>query len=179
MLGLCASGGPTIPALDIPLAPFTLVLSFSIWVAGYQRAILRRSPARARSVTTQLRQAGVAIVWAPACEGRRSHARVGACQFAWRTSEPPDLCYPFFLRVLWLGRAMRVVLLWSKEVPPHLFVVYWYQGAEGDPERFPPTDDLPTSVPCEAHIGCFGQNVFLVGDLNADPLVILSGWTYL
>ena len=64
---------------------------------------------------------------------------------------------------------MRVVLPWHGGVA-HLFVVYWYQGAESDADKLALTDQLITSVLCMTKVCCS----FLVGYLNADPLLIPS-----
>ena len=54
----------------------------------------------------------------------------------------------------------------------HLIVINGYQGAESDPEKPSLTNDLLTAVLYEANLCCSSSPVFLVGDLNADPLVI-------
>ena len=48
------------------------------------------------------------------------------------------------------------------------------RGPEGDPVMLALTGQLFTSVLCKAKLYCYGQPVMLVGDLNADPLVIPS-----
>ena len=53
----------------------------------------------------------------------------------------------------------------------HLFVIY--QGAEGDSEKLALTDQLLTSVLAKLKCAVL-QRVILVGDLDADHLVILS-----
>ena len=48
------------------------------------------------------------------------------------------------------------------------------EGAENDPHKLALTDQLLNSVLAEAEMCCSGQPFMLVGDLNADPLVIPS-----
>ena len=85
--------GPAIPALVLPPILLDSVLSSSMWVDGFLRGDLalessahflaiaehRLVPARARAVTTQLRQARRSSVWAPSCQDVTpgGHAGVG------------------------------------------------------------------------------------------------------
>ena len=68
---------------------------------------------------------------------------------------------------------MRFLCRWVMGVA-HLFVISGYQGAENDPDKLALTDQLLTSALAEAEMCCSGQQVMLVGDLVADPLVIPS-----
>ena len=56
----------------------------------------------------------------------------------------------------------------------HLIVICGHQGAESDPVKLTLMDNLLTAVLAEAKVCCTGQPVILVGDLNADPTVMLS-----
>ena len=122
----------------------------------------RLIPARARSVSTQLRQARRSSVWAPSCQDVTpgGHAGVGVISLH---GAP-----------LSLGRAMRVVLPLGNGGIVHLFVIYGYQGAESDREKLQLSDRLFASVLAEARMCCAGQPVILAGDFNADPTVIPS-----
>ena len=69
---------------------------------------------------------------------------------------------------------MRVVLPLYGGGAAHLFVVFGYQGAGSDADKPALTDQLITSVLCEANVCCSAQTIISVGDLNAGPLVIHS-----
>ena len=128
----------------------------------------RLVPTRAR-ITTQLRKTRRSSVWAPTCQDVTpgGHAGVGVISL-------PTLFDPSFKEFFRLGRALRVVLPLENGGIAHLFVIYGYQGAENDPEKLTLTDNLLTAVLAEAKVCCAGQPVILVGDLNADPTIILS-----
>ena len=55
-----------------------------------------------------------------------------------------------------------------------VFVVQGYQGVEGDHEKLALTDGLLASVLCEARVCCSGWPAVLVGDRDADSVVIIS-----
>ena len=69
---------------------------------------------------------------------------------------------------------MRVVLPLGNGGIVHMFVIYGYHGAESDPEKLQLSDHLFTAVLAEARMCCAGQPVLIVGDFNADPIVIPS-----
>ena len=45
----------------------------------------------------------------------------------------------------------------------HLFVVYWYQGVEEDPDKLALSDKLPAAVPCELMFDAVGNQSFGLG----------------
>ena len=136
----------------------------------------RLVPARARAVTTQLRQARRSSVWAPSCQDVTpgGHAGVGVISLHGAPLSLPTLVDPSFKEFFRIGRAMRVILPLGNGGVVHLFVIYGYQGAESDPEKLQLTDRLFTAVLAEARMCCCGQPVILAGDFNADPVVIPS-----
>ena len=136
----------------------------------------RLVPARARAVTTQLRQARRSSVWAPCCQDVTpgGHAGVGVISLHGAPLSLPTLLYPSFKEFFRIGRAMRVILPFGNGGVVHLFVIYGYQGAESDPEKLQLTDRLFTAVLTEARMCCCGQPVILAGDFNADPIIIPS-----
>ena len=71
-----------------------------------------------------------------------------------------------------MGRNLRTTLLTGKGGAVHLFVVYWYQGAEEDADQLLLADKLLQAVLAEAQVVCIGQPLLIAGDLNADPAVI-------
>ena len=177
------------PGLGKPSAPLGISIEFlnvGGWLSGGDLALdsqadfsavaeHRLVPARARNVTTQLRQAGISSVRAPSCQdvtpGR--HAGIGVVS---RSSAPLSLLTiitPSFEVCVRLGRALTVLPLGNGGVA-HLFVIYGYQGAENDPDKLALADQLLTSVLAKTKMCCSGQPVMLVGDLDADPLVIPS-----
>ena len=131
----------------------------------------RLVPARARAVTTQLRQARRSSVWAPSCQDVTpgGHAGVGVISLHGAPLSLPTLVDPSFKEFFRIGRAMRVILPLGNGGVVHLFVIYGYQGAESDPEKLQLTDRLFTAVLAEARMCCCGQPVILAGDFNADP----------
>ena len=131
----------------------------------------RLVPARARTVTTQLRQARRSSVWAPSCQDVTpgGHAGVGVISLHGAT-----LSLPTLLEFFRIGRDMRVILPLGNGGVVHLFVIYGYQGAENDPEKLQLTEHLFAAVLAEAGMCCAGQPVILAGDFNADPIVISS-----
>ena len=137
-------------------------------VAGH-----RFVPARARTVTTQLRQARRSSVWAPSCQDVTpgGHAGVGVISLH---GALPTLVDPSFKEFFRIGRAMRVILPLGNGGVVHLYVIYGHQGAENDPEKLQLTDLLFAAVLAEARMCCCGQPVILAGDFNADPIVIPS-----
>ena len=136
----------------------------------------RLVPARARAVTTQLRQARRSSVWAPSCQDVTpgGHAGVGVISLHGAPLSLPTLLDPSFKEFFRIGRAMRVILPLGDGGVVHLFVIYGYQGAENDPEKLQLTDHLFAAVLTEARVCCCGQPVILAGDFNADPIVIPS-----
>ena len=136
----------------------------------------RLVPARARAVTTQLRQARRSSVWAPSCQDVTpgGHAGVGVISLHGAPLSLPTLLDSSFKEFFRIGRAMRVILLLGDGGVVHLFVIYGYQGAENDPEKLQLTDHLFAAVLAEARMCCCGQPVILAGDFNADPIVIPS-----
>ena len=132
----------------------------------------RLVPARARTVTTQLRSS----VWAPSCQDVTpgGHAGVGVISLHGASPSLPTLLGSSFKEFFRIGRAMRVILPLGDGGVVHLFVIYGYQGAENDPEKLQLTDHLFAAVLAEARMCCFGQPVILAGDFNADPIVIAS-----
>ena len=136
----------------------------------------RLVPARARAVTTQLRQARRSSVWAPSCQDVTpgGHAGVGVISLHGAPLSLPTLLDPSFKEFFRFGRAMRVILPLGDGGVVHLFVIYGYQGAENDPEKLQLTDHLFAAVLAEARMCCCGQPVILAGDFNADPIVIPS-----
>ena len=71
----------------------------------------RLVPARARTVTTQLRQARRSSVWAPSCQDvtHGGHAEVGVISLHGAPLSLPTLFDPSFKEFFRIGRAMRVV----------------------------------------------------------------------
>ena len=136
----------------------------------------RLVPARARAVTTQLRQARRSSVWAPSCQDVTpgGHSGVGVVSLHGASLSLPTLLDPSFKEFFRIGRAMRVILPLGDGGVVHLFVIYGYQGAENDPEKLQLTDHLFAAVLAEARMCCCGQPVILAGDFNADPIVIPS-----
>ena len=136
----------------------------------------RLVPARARTVTTQLRQARRSSVWAPSCQDVTpgGHAGVGVISLHGAPLSLPTLFDPSFKEFFRIGRAMRVVLPLGNGGVVHLFVIYGYQGAENDPEKLQLSEHLFAAVLAEARMCCAGQPVILAGDFNADPTVIPS-----
>ena len=135
----------------------------------------RLVPARARAVTTQLRQARRFSVWAPSCQDVTlgGHAGVGVISLHGALSLP-TLFDPSFKEFFRIGRAMRVVFPLGNGGIVHLFVIYGYQGAESDPEKLQLSEHLFAAVLAEARMCCAGQPVILAGDFNAEPTVIPS-----
>ena len=125
----------------------------------------RLIPAQPCNVTTQLRKARRSSVWASSCQDVTpgDHAGVGVIR-------------PFrsFLQNVLLGRAMKVVLPMGNGGIVHLFVIHGYQGAESDPEKFQLSEQFFAAVLAEARVCCAGQPVLIVGDFNAEPIVIPS-----
>ena len=72
----------------------------------------RLVPARARAVTTQLRQARRSSVWAPSCQDVTpgGHAGVGVISLHGASLSLPTLLDPSFKEFFRIGRAMRVIL---------------------------------------------------------------------
>ena len=72
----------------------------------------RLVPARARTVTTQLRQARRSSVWAPSCQDVTpgGHAGVGVISLHGASLSLPTLFDPSFKEFFRIGRAMRVIL---------------------------------------------------------------------
>ena len=137
----------------------------------------RLVPARARTVTTQLRQARRSSVWAPSCQDVTpgGHAGVGVISLHGAPLSLPTLFDPSFKEFFRIGRAMRVILPLGNGGVVHLFVViYGYESAENDPEKLQLTEHLFAAVLAEARMCCAGQPVLLVVDFNADPTVIHS-----
>ena len=136
----------------------------------------RLVPARARAVTTQLRQARRSSVWAPSCQDVTpgGHAGVGVISLHGAPLSLPTLLDPSFKEFFRIGRAMRVVLPLGNGGVVHLFVVYGYQVADNDPEKLQLTEHLFAAVLAEARLCCAGQPVVLAGDFNVEPLVIPS-----
>ena len=136
----------------------------------------RLVPARARTVTTQLRQARRSSVWAPSCQDVTpgGHAGVGVISLHGAPLSLPTLFDPSFKEFFRIGRAMRVILPLGNGGVVHLFVIYGHQGAENDPEKLQLSEHLFAAVLAEARMCCAGQPVILAGDFNADPIVITS-----
>ena len=136
----------------------------------------RLVPARARAVTTQLRQARRSSVWAPSCQDVTpgGHAGVGVISLHGAPLSLATLLDSSFKEFFRIARAMRVILPLGNGGVVHLFVIYGYQGAENDPEKLQLTDHLFAAVLAEARMCCCGQPVILAGDFNADPFVIPS-----
>ena len=76
---------------------------------------------------------------------------------AWRELLLPcPLLLLLSLRIFRLGWALRVTLFTGEGGLVHLFVVYGYQGAEEDSEKFQLTDRLLQAVLAEAQVVCLG-----------------------
>ena len=135
----------------------------------------RLVPARARAVTTQLRQARRSSVWAPSCQDVTpgGHAGVGVISLHGAPLSLPTLLDSSFKEFFRIGRAMRVVLPLGNGGVVHLFVVYGYQGADNDPEKLQLTEHLFAAVLAEARLCCAGQPVVLAGDFNVEPWLSL------
>ena len=146
------------------------------WLSRGDLALESKIPARARTVTTQLRQARRSSVWAPSCQDVTpgGHAGVGVINLHGTPLSLPTLFDPSFKEFFRIGRAMRVILPLGNGGVVHLFVIYGYQGAENDPEKLQLTEHLFAAVLAEARMCCAGQPVILAGDFNADPAVIPS-----
>ena len=84
----------------------------------------------------------------------------------------PSFVTPQFKEFFRLGRVLRTTLPTGKGGVVHLFVVYGYQGAEGDADQLLLTDELLQAVLAEAQVVCVGQPVLIASDLNADLAVI-------
>ena len=137
----------------------------------------RLVPARARTVTTQLRQARRSSVWAPSCQDVTpgGHAGVGVISLHGAPLSLPTLFDPSFKEFFRIGRAMRVILpLGNGGVVSSSLRLYSYQGAENDSEKLQLTEHLFAAVWAEARMCCACQPVILAGDFNADPIVISS-----
>ena len=136
----------------------------------------RLVPARARVVTTQLRQARCSSVWAPSCQNVTpgGHAGVGVISLHGAPLSLPTLLDPSFKEFFRIGRSMRVILPLGNGEVVHLFVIYGYQGAENDPEKLQLSEHLFAAVLAEARMCSAGQPDILAGDFNADPIVIPS-----
>ena len=132
-------------------------------------------PARARTVTTQLRQARRSSVWAPSCQDVTpgGHAGVGVISLHGAPLSLPTLFDSSFKEFFRIGRPMRVVLPLGNGSIVHLFVIYGYQG-ESDPEKLQLFEHLLAAVLAEARMCCAGQPVILAGDFNVEPTVIPS-----
>ena len=124
--------------------------------------------ARARTVTTQLRQARRSSVWAPSCQDVTpgGHAGVGVISLHGAPLSLPTLFDPSFKEFFRIGRAMRVILPLGNGGVVHLFVIYCYRGAENDPEKLQLSEHLFAAVLAEARMCCAGQPVILAGDFN-------------
>ena len=131
-------------------------------------------PARARSICHQLRKAGHHSIWAPVCQDSipGGHAGVGVVSLGGAPLALPSIVTPEFREFFRLGRVLRTTLPTGKGGVVHLFVVYGYQGAEEDADKFRLTDRLLQAVLAEAQVVCIGQPMLIAGDLNADPAVI-------
>ena len=92
------------------------------------------------------------------------HAGVGVVSRYGAPLSLPTMITPSFAEYFSSGRARRVVLPLGTGDVATLFAIYGYPGAENDPDKLALMDQLLTSVLAEA--------MMLVGDLNADPLVI-------
>ena len=125
----------------------------------------RLVPARARTVTTQLRQARRSSVWAPSCQDVTpgGHAGVGVISLHGAPLSLPTLLNSSFEEFFRIGRAMRVILPLGNGGVVQLFVIYGYQGAENDPEKLQFTEHLFAAVLAEARMCCAGQPVILAG----------------
>ena len=136
----------------------------------------RLVPARARNVTTQLRQACLSSVGAPSCQDVTpgGHAGVGVISLHGAPLSLPTILDSSFKEFFRIGRAMRVVLPLGNGGVVHLFVVYGYQGADNDPEKLQLTEHLFAAVLAEARLCYAGQPVVLAGDFNVEPFVIPS-----
>ena len=134
----------------------------------------RLIPSRARSICHQLRKAGFHSVWALACQDRIAggHAGVGVVSLGGAPLSLPSFVTPQFQEFFKLGRVLRTTLLSFQGGVVHLFVVFGYQGAEGDADKLQLTDRLLQAVVAEAQVVCVGQPVLVAGDLNADLAVI-------
>ena len=135
----------------------------------------RLVPARARTVTTQLRQARRSSVWAPSCQDVTpgGHAGVGVISLHGALLSLPTLFDSSFKEFFRIGRAMRVVLPLGNGGIVHLFVIYGYQGAESDPEKLQLSEHLFAAVLAEARVCCAGQPVILAGDFNVEPVILM------
>ena len=135
----------------------------------------RLVPARARTVTTQLRQARRSSVWAPSCQDVTpgGHAGVGVISLHGAPLSFPTLFDPSFKGFFRIGLALRVVLLLGNGGVVHMFVIYGYQGAESNPEKLQLSEHL-FAVLAEAKMCSAGQPVILAGDFNAELTVIPS-----
>ena len=136
----------------------------------------RLVPARARTVTTQLRQARRSSVWAPSCQDVTpgGHAGVGVISLHGAPLSLPTLLDSSFKEFFRIGRAMRVVLPLGNGGVVHLFVVYGDQGADNDLEKLQLTEHLFPAVLAEARLCCAGQPVVLAGDFNVEHWVDLG-----
>ena len=136
----------------------------------------RLVPARARTVTTQLRQARRSSVWAPSCQDVTpgGHAGVGVISLHGAPTFSSHPFRPFLQGVLSHWSCYEIILPLGNGGVVHLFVIYGYQGAENDPEKLQLTEHLFAAVLAEARMCCSGQPVVLAGDFNADPTVIPS-----
>ena len=85
----------------------------------------RLVPARARTVTTQLRQVRRSYVWAPSCQDVTpgGHAGVGIISLHGAPLSLPTLLDSSFKEFFRIGRAMRVILPLGDGGVVHLFVI--------------------------------------------------------
>ena len=132
----------------------------------------RLVPARARTVTTQLRQARRSSVWAPSCQDVTlvGHAGVGVISLHGAPLSLPTLFDPSFKEFFRISRAMRVIFLLGNGGVVHLLVIYGYQGAENDPEKLQLSEHLFAAVLAEARMCCAGQPVLLAGGYFRWPM---------
>ena len=126
----------------------------------------RLVPARARTVTTELRHARRSSVCAPSCQDVTpgGHAGVGVISLHGAPLSLPTLFDSSFKEFFRIGRAKRVVLPLGNGGIVHLFVINGFQGAESDPEKLQLSEHLFAAVLAEARMCCAGQPVILAGD---------------
>ena len=182
--------GPAIPALVLLIIPLVSALSSSMSVGGFLEAIWRWSlkPTFQLLLDTVLSLLGIATLplsFVKLVILRFGHPLVrtsllvamwgvGVISLHGATLSLPTLFDSSFKEFFRIGRAMRVVLPLGNGGVVHLFVIYGYQGAEGDPEKLQLSEHLFAAVLAEAGMCCDGQPVILAGDFNAEPTVIPS-----
>ena len=116
-------------------------------------------------------QAGALSVWAPASlEGEHvGNAGVGMVCLRGAPVLPTVATVGFLSEFFQLGRVLRCHLPVAGGRVVHLVVVFGFEGASTDLEKFRLTEKLLDAVLCELAVVASGQPFLIVGDLNIEP----------